>query len=312
MESQFYNFLSNKLRYKHLMLIDKINRHGNLNQAAISLSISQPAATRMLKDIEQSIGFELFKRKSRGMEATEVGIEIINFCKSSLGNLERCANNISYWKQGGFGLLEIGAIMGTAPDWLAYSISKLKSKYPLLKISLKGETSDQLIKLISKRQIDFAVGRFTDLQNHNWLDFFPIGNERLLIVVRKDHHLVKQKAITLNDLIDLPWVLQPFRTPTRQVLEKELEKNNLQSPKNIVECDSIFALIQIVQMTDAVTVLPEPVLRDYIKTGLLAVLPISLSKELSPFGIIQYKDEIVSPIGQEFIDILNEVSDTKK
>lgn len=290
------------------MLIEKINRHGNLNQAAISLSMSQPAATRMLKDLELSIGFQLFKRKSRGMEATQIGIEIINFSKSSLGNLERCANNLTHWKQGGFGLLEIGAIMGTAPDWLAYSISQLKDKYPLLKISLKGETSDQLIKLISKRQIDFAVGRFTDLQNHNWLDFFPIGNEKLLIVVRKGHELLQKKSVHLTDLIDLPWVLQPFNTPTRQVLEKELEKNNLNSPQNIVESDSIFALIQIVQMTDAITVLAEPVLRDYIKTGLIEVLPVNLNKELSPFGIIKYKDEIISPMGQEFIDILNSIS----
>ncbi|WP_035052126.1 LysR family transcriptional regulator [Andreprevotia chitinilytica] len=303
-----YQSLLHRLRYKHLFLLVSLAEHGNLHQAADTLSMSQPAATRMLQEIEQHLDCILFERLTRGMRATAIGEEIIRFARTTLGGLERCTDNLTQWQRGGFGQLVVGTIMGAAPDWIAQSVAELKVNKPLLKIRIKGETSDQLIELLGQGKIDFAIGRFSELDQHNWLDFEALGNEVLLLVVRSGHALAGKEAVNLPELVEWPWVLQPLTSPARQLLEHEFEQAQVGTPQNTVECDSIFATLQLVQRSDAITVLPEAVLRDHLRAGLLTTLPLPIGKTLSPFGVLTRKGENVSGVATEFLDILRRIS----
>ncbi|GAB7128691.1 LysR family transcriptional regulator [Amantichitinum ursilacus] len=303
-----YQSLLHRLRYKHLYLLVALDEHGNLHQAAETLAMSQPAASRMLREVEQYLDCPLFERLARGMKPTEVGIEVIRFARATLGGLERCADNLTQWQRGGFGQLIVGTIMGAAPDWIAQAVSDLKVRKPLLKIRIKGETSDQLIELLEQGRIDFAIGRFSDLEQHNWLDFEALGNEKLLLVVRSGHALAREESVTLAQLATWPWVLQPMTSPARQLLEHEFEAAQVSAPQNTVECDSIFATLQLAQRSDAVTILSEPVLRDHLQAGLLVTLPLAVGRSLAPFGVLTRKGEEVSHSGVEFLDILRRMS----
>lgn len=306
--SYLYRSLLHRLRYKHLFLIASLADTGNLHQAAEILNMSQPAASRMLQEIESNLDCVLFERIGRGMRPTIIGEELIRFARSTLGGLQRCADNLMQWQKGGFGQLVIGTIMGAAPDLVAQAVSEFKSVKPLLRVRIRGETSDQLIELLSDNKVDFAIGRFSALQQHNWLDFEPLGNEDLLLVVRSGHALTIDAPRTLAELAEWPWVLQPISSPARQLLEKTFEQEQISTPKDTVESDSIFAILQLVQRSDAITLLPESVLRDHLRMGLLVALPIDPHLSLPPYGLLRRKGEEISDTGNSFIQILRRVS----
>ena len=302
--TQTYLTLLNRLRYKHLLLIISVHDLGNLHEAAQSFNMTQPAVTRMLHEIENTFGFPLFERLPRGMRPTALGTEAVHFARTALAELERFVGDLSRKQGGGYGQLFIGAIMGAVPGLVANAMAEIKSRKPLLMIRVMGEISDQIVVLLEQRKIELAIGRFSMLLHHNLFDFEALGNEILCVVVRKGHSLASHDQLSLKELCDWPWVLQTLTSPARQIVEAEFERANVKTPSNLVECGSIFANLLLVEQTDAITVLPESVLRDHLKTGLVVELPLSIGKTLPPFGILTRKDEQLSEIALEFVDIL--------
>ncbi|MES1935872.1 LysR family transcriptional regulator [Salinisphaera hydrothermalis] len=297
--------LLNRLRYKHLLLIRLLDERRNLHRVAEAMNISQPAATRMLREIETTFDSQLFTRDAKGVTPTRLGSVLIQFAHNALTRLDRCAEELQRYRSGDGGELAIGAIMGAAPDLVAEAVIEMKQDRPLLRIRLMGETSDQLLDLLSRSQIDMAIARFSSALQHNEFDFEPLGNERMIAVVRRDHALVNAPTPPLADLLeDWPWLLQPVETPARQALEKELEQRGLVSPRDVVECGSIFAALQLVKRSDAILVMAESVVRDYLEFGVLTALPVSLGEALAPFGILTRRGERLSEAGHQFAAVV--------
>ncbi|MFQ3789333.1 LysR family transcriptional regulator [Halomonas sp. A29] len=300
-----YSGLIGRLRYKHLLMISTLGSRRNLHQTAAAMHMSQPAATRMLSEIEKVFGCQLFERTARGMHPTPLGEMLIDFADNSLTRLDRCAEEVHRYQLGGRGQLTVGAIMGAAPDLVAQSIIELKRQRPLLQIRLMGETSDQLVELLEQDKVDIAIARYATSVQHNQFDFEPLGNETMVTVVRRGHPLCTTGLPPLEQLLEAwPWILQPMATPARQALEKEFEMEGLVSPRDIIECGSIFAALQLVQQSDALLVMAETVLRDHLQTGLIERLPLLLGRTLSPFGLLTRKDTLYGEPVTGFCDIL--------
>lgn len=304
-----YQALLARLRYKHLLLVATLGRLRNLHQTSAAMHMSQPAATRMLGEIEKVFGCRLFERTARGMTPTTVGEMLIDFADNALTRLDRCAEEIHRYQLGGRGQLTVGTIMGAAPDLVAQAVIQMKRERPMLQIRLMGETSDQLVELLEQGKIDIAIARYATSIQHNQFDFEPLGNETLVTVVRHDHPLCRQPLPPLARLLEeWPWLLQPMATPARQALEKEFESAGLVSPRDIIECGSIFAALQLVQQSDCLMVMSKTVLRDYLDAGLITRLPLSLGRALAPFGLLTRKDTLFAEPVSSFCEILRQSS----
>jgi len=300
--------LVNRLKFKHLALLVALDDARNLHQAAEAINVAQPSASRMLSDIEEAFGFLLFERNARGMQPTPLGVTTLAYARRSLADLTRFAADLESKRRGGHGQLTVGAIMGAAPDVLAMAIAELKSERPLLNVRILGETSDQVVQLLHRREVDLALGRLTTPLQHNDFDFEPLSREAMRLVVRAGHPLGKQTPLSLDALISWPWILQPITSPARALFEEELARAKLASPSNIVECASIFATLQLLQNSDAVAMLPESVVRDYLRAHLLVELPIEIGKSLSGFGLLRRKHETLSEPAEYCIALLRKYS----
>ena len=293
-----------RLRYRQLALLVALREHRNLHRAAAAVHLAQPSATKLVHDLEQLFGVPLFERLPRGMQPTELGAEVVAFAKRSLVDLQRFTEDLDNKRKGGYGQLMIGAIMGAAPDVVARATADLKKARPLLSIRLMGETSDEIVGLLLEGKIDLAVGRFSNPLQHNVIDYEVLGNEILYIVARASHPLVRVRRLQLAELGDCPWILQPLTSPARQIIEQEFGQAGMKTPANIVECTSVFATLQLLQTSDAVTMLPESVVRDHLQAGLLAQLPLTVGKSLPGFGILTKRGEPLCSTAIEFIESL--------
>ncbi|MCW2243831.1 LysR family transcriptional regulator [Azospirillum canadense] len=296
--------LMNRLRLKQLALVAALGEQRNLHRAAAAINVTQPTATKMLHDVELVFGFPLFERLPRGMQPTELGREVVRFAVRLLADFDRFAEDLDDKRRGGYGQLVVGAIMGAAPDLVARAVADLKAKRPLLVVRLLGETSDEILDLLAERKIDLAVGRFAGPLQHNEFDFEPLANETLYVVARAGHPLAGMPTLELRDLAELPWVVQPLTSPARQLLEQEFAQARMATPANLVEASSIFATLQLLQTSDAVAVLPESVVRDHLRAGLLGRLALVIGKNLTGFGILTRKGELPSAVAVEFLRAL--------
>jgi DNA-binding transcriptional LysR family regulator len=300
--------LVNRLRLKHWALLSALGEVPTLHQAAARISVTQPAATKMLADIELAFGFPLFERHPRGLHATALGEQVVGHARQSQAGLARFIGDLEIRRQGGHGQLVIGAIMGAAPDVVARAVARIKLERPLLHVRIVGETSDQITLLLRRHEIELAVGRLASLLDHDMFDFDPLANETLQVVVRAGHPLLRRRGLTLASLMDWPWVLQPVASPARQVLESELAQANLGTPRNTVESSSVFAILQLLQNSDAVAVVSESVVRDHVRARLLRTLPIAVGRDLKGFGVLTRRDETLSAVATVFVGHLRDAA----
>lgn len=296
--------LVGRLRFRQLALLAAIGEHRNLHRAAQAVHLAQPSASKLVHDLEQLFGVPLFERLPRGMEPTELGAEVLAFAKRMLVDLQRFAEDLENKGKGGYGQLMIGAITGAAPDVVARAIADIKKQRPLLSIHLVGETSDEIVQLLLEGKIDLAVGRFSNPLQHNEIDYEALGNEVLYFVARTDHPLTRVRPLALHMLEHTPWILQPRASPARQIIEQEFGQSGMKTPANLVECRSIFATLQLLQKTDAITMLPESIVRDYLRAGLLVRLPLKLRRSLPGFGILFRRGEPLTATAMQFVEAL--------
>jgi DNA-binding transcriptional LysR family regulator len=297
--------LFNRLRYKHLHMLVALGSSQNLHRASQILNMSQPAATRMLHEIEEMFGCELFERLPRGMRPTALGRQLLQFAETALNGLNRCAEDLSARQLGGYGYLTIGTIMGAAPRLVMNTIAEIKALQPQLRIRITGDTSDQIIRSLEQGKIDLAVARRNAAMDSQHYAFEALGNERLLLVVRKGHPLLRRRRLTLEELVGAwPWILQPDSSPARIAFDGELERLALPQPADIIECGSVYAMQQLVQLTNALMVLSETALSDYLKMGLIRALPLELEERMAPFGLLWRQGEKPTQAQSTFIELL--------
>src|SRR5471032_2557674 len=106
-------FIRARLKTRQLLLLVAMEEEGNIHGAAEVLNMTQPAASKLLKDLEDMLEVKLFDRLPRGVRPTWYGETMIRHARMALASLSQAHEEIDALKAGRFGSCSIGAI--TAP-----------------------------------------------------------------------------------------------------------------------------------------------------------------------------------------------------
>lgn len=291
------------LKVRHLSLLVALADHGTTHSAADALNMTQSTASKMLRDVEDIFQAALFERGPRGMIPTPLGAFAVENARAQLSRLQRFSDEFVARRTGGYGTLSIGAITGAAPDLVARAVAEIKASRPQLSVSLHGETSDDILSELEAGRLDLAVGRFSAERHRTVFAFEPLAEERLVVVACAGHARATA-ARRLEDIQDCPWALQPESNPTRHVLDAAFDKAGLGRPKDSIECSSILLILNLVQESDAVALLPEAVVQAHLQAGLLTILDIRPEVRLSGFGLVTRRKEPLQAAALEFCEIL--------
>ncbi|WP_192858657.1 LysR family transcriptional regulator [Pseudomonas putida] len=304
--------LFKRLKYRHLHMLVTLGNCQNLHRAAETLNMSQPTLTRMLQEVEDAFGCALFERQPRGVVTTPVGEELLKFAHSALNSLDRCVEDLTARAEGGYGHLAVGVVMGSALDRVVSTIATMKSASPHLGIRMMSDTSDLLIEMLEQERLDVAIARLGTPSDRSRFEFEPLGNDRLVMAVRSGHPLATHSPAKMEELIQKwTWLLQPAASPGRKAVERWWADQDLLPPSKTIECSSIWAMLQLVQLTDAVMVLSEAVIHDHVRTGLVTVLKGHVIEGLPPYGIILRKGMVRSRELQGFLSHLHQAAHLK-
>ena len=296
--------MQNRLRLKQLVLITALNELRSLHKVAEFMHLSQPAATKMLHEIEETLGVTLFDRLPKGMRPTIFGESAVSYANMAIADLGKLREKIAAQAEGSIGTIALGSIPTPVQGLLADVIVAVKSEFPRLKISVLVDTSAALIQLLEQGKLDVVLGRMTDHAKLDQLNFEVLDNERLSVVAGKGHPLAAERRLSLADLAEQPWVLQPLSTPMRQLLERTFYEAGVLTPKQLVETNSTLLIAALLQSSPMIAILPTVIAMDYATAGTLCILPIEIKYQLEPFGIITRKERLFDPTLTQFLNIL--------
>lgn len=101
-----------RLRLRQLRLLIELDRCGSLHKAAEAMGISQPGATKALREVEEVLGVPLFQRLPSGLVANDVGRCVVRYARLIHSDLGHLREEVLGIVQGQGGRLAVGSIMG--------------------------------------------------------------------------------------------------------------------------------------------------------------------------------------------------------
>ena len=282
-----------KLRQLHLLVA--LEDTGKLHDAAASLRLSQPAASRMLAEIERIVGTQLFERHSRGLLANHYGEAMIRRARTMLAELAQADREITALRSGEGGIVGVGAVMAPAAEVLVDAVATVRERLPRLQISVRVETSDALIEALLASQLDFIIARIPRTVDPSPFSYREHGPEAAYLVARNQHPLARRAEVLPHDLDGCDWVLQPRGSLLRHSVEAMLRRHGVRAPERVVSTPSVLMMIMLLTRTDMIAALSAPVADLLMVEGQLRRLALRESITVEPFGLITVKDRPLSP-----------------
>ena len=295
--------LLNRLRMRQGALFLPIGQHRTLRAAAAQLGLTQPAATKMLQELESAMGHALFDRVGRGLQLTAAGHCVLAYFEGLQGHFDALTRELGELEQGSAGKLCIGSIMAASPAVLTQALIRLKALYPLLTIEITVDTSDRLSDALRRGDLDLVIGRVPDT-NAGAFSFSPIAEEALSIVASPQHPLAGQARVAWAELLAYPWILQPHGSPMREVMEHEFKNQRSPLPRGLIETASILTTTNLIGNSDMLAVMPTEVAERYEAHGLLACLRYTVRQRLSVYGTIAARDRPAGPAATQLMQFL--------
>nr|WP_314541205.1 LysR family transcriptional regulator [uncultured Massilia sp.] len=288
-------FLKARLKTRQLLLLIALDDYRNIHRAADELHMTQPAASKQIKDLEEMLDVKLFERLPRGMEPTVYGETMIRHARMALTSLALAHDDIVTLKSGLTGQVEVGVIMTPAMALLPRAIARVKEAAPLLRIGVQLETSNVLLDKLQHGTLDFMIGRIFETSDTSGLTYEELTEEPACAVVRPGHPLLERRQLGLGDIAPLPWILPPHGSILRYRFDMMFRRAGLAPPANVVDTTAMLMITALLQQTDSLHVMPLEVAQYYASLNVMRILPIELPCKMDAFGIIRQQDHLLSP-----------------
>lgn len=297
-----------RLRFRHLQFLDILGTTRNLRLTAEQMHITQPAATKVLMDIEEMLEARLFDRLPRGMRPNELGLFTLRYAHAALDGHRKFVDEFSTLKQGGHGHVTVGAISGSAAHLLIAAVAELQRLRPLLVVKVLEQSSDQLIVWLAERKIDVMIGRFTDQAQRDQFRYERLAGEALQVTAGVHHPLRGAAAPGLLELSRWPWILYPTSTALRKVSDDIFSSTGLALTSGIVETPSFLFALELMQSTHMLSLQPAALVDKFVRRGLLTRIASDLPNGMPDFGLITLQGEPPGTAVQAFIDVIRGIA----
>jgi DNA-binding transcriptional LysR family regulator len=280
--------LSRRLKIRHLSLLSQIDQLGSLTRVAAALGISQPAATKALAEIESIFGAPLFTRSAQGMEATAMGRLAIVRARHMLQDLETWTREVEALRAGQTAHLHLGAVPYISGGLLTGAIAQLYERHGVT-VTLHRATTDHLLQLLRDRELDCMIGRASSIGDMSDLTHQVLYRQRPRIIAHPRLAVaMARRRPDWTELAAMKWVLPSTNTPTRQMLNEQFIRVDVQPPQPMLETYSPDVIEGMLGMNDSLlSLVPEDLALELCQRGVIALVAWDFDWELPPVSLIR-------------------------
>lgn len=297
--------MARRLKPHHLRLLVKISESGRLQFAAEVLGLSQPAASRVLAEMESSIGAPLFERTPKGMTPTPVGQAVLRHAQAILSGYADLETEVAGLQGGQMGEVRVGSVTGPAIRCLVPAILKIKQDAPLIEPTFEVGPSSELMARLEKGQFDFIIARLPNGYDSRAFTVLPARSEVVSLVVRAGHPLLARDRVSLADVARYQMALQVRGSPLRTALEEAFLAQGVQMPAQITNTSSLLIMLGLLEESDTVATMAEEV-ATLLTRGAggagLRELPLDRQIMVPPYFIIMERGKQLSRAGERLLD----------
>lgn len=245
------------MKLQQLQCLHEVVKQGmNMSVAATTLYTSQPGISKHLRDLEDELGLQLFRRSGKRLVGlSEPGEKILQVVENVLADI-RAIKQISteYYKNSGNTLM-IAATRHAATHRILPILNQYYQIQPNIALEVQEDEPIKIAKLLASGETD--IGIISDLPDMRPdLVYFPLDSWQLVILVKKTHPLNQKKRIEFKDLIEHPLSTYARGTTSRNVIENAFAEQDL-SPRIIHSLSKSKLIIGDIKVGNNVGIITE-------------------------------------------------------
>ena len=237
------------LRVRDFELLLAIHAHRSVTAAARELGLTQPAASRTLKDIEQMLRVHLFERdRANGMQLTGAGELVLARSRGLVADLDAMSDELSAYKAGSGGHLRLGLIPFVPGGLIERLIATLVGPAHRMSVSISEGSTRQLLDELAMQRLDALIGRSASDRITEGLTRESLLRQDACLLAHAQNPHVRKTGFSLADLDAATWVLPPRGTPSRTAINECFAAAGLEPPAATIEASSSKVIYHVLCM----------------------------------------------------------------
>lgn len=300
-----------QINLNHLRYFYEVARSGNMRRAATRIGISQPALSKQIQALEDTIGLQLFYRTPKGLQPTGDGDVVFGFCERIFGHLRDLEGALDLRRKGSAGRVTIGAINSISTHLLPNYLKTYRDTYPKVRIKVVTVRSKAVLKAIVEHKVD--VGLVAEQPTSEQFVWRPFMKTPLVVVAAPTNPLAveareTQRPLSPEKLHRTDMVAFDAPAPTRRVTERHLAKLGVE-PRVIAECPSIETISSMVERDLGFAVLPAHCVETEVKGGRLSIVPVADWNLERTLYLVHLAGPPLAPTVRHFADLFPTLSE---
>ena len=286
---------------RHLKVFVAVCKENSITTAAKKLYISQPAVSKVIREMEDYYGTPLFDRISKRIYLTEAGEKVHDYAlhiNSLFEELETSLIGVDSVSQ-----LKIGSSITIGTHFMPNYIHEFSKRFPNIKTFVTIDSSDVIEKSVLNNELDLAL--IEGLVHSESIISTDFVEDELIVICDLNNPLLSNNSVSVSDIASQQFLMREKNSGTRELSESILTLHNI-SIRPLWESTSTEAIIHGVSKGIGISILPLQLVQDYISRNLVARLYVTNLKFQRQYHIIYHKNKFLSAAALEFIKLCNQ------
>lgn len=239
------------MELRHLRYFIALAGSLNFTRAAERLHVTQSTLSHQIKQLEEELGTPLFERIGKRVALSEAGDEFLHHATRALHEIDLGLGALRRNSSDMAGELRIGATHSFNLGFIPDCIAAFQQKHPQVKVVAEELSADQVASRLQQGTLDLGVAYRPSAPGG--LQFEPLYNEEMVLVVARDHPLARRKRVRMVELHRLPMALLPSSFATRQMLD-ECFRSCGAEPQVVAEINTLAPMVELVAKTQLASI----------------------------------------------------------
>ena len=299
----FYNGTIGRVNLNQLRVFEAVARTGSFSRAAEALSVTQPAVTLQIRQLERDCGVQLFERIRRRPRLTDAGRTLQDYARRIFALVDEAGRHL----EGARGLTSGTLRVVTGPTGATYVtdlITAFHRRYPGIHVALSLDVSEGIVQRVVTLTDD--IGLLGAEQQHPALARRPFYGDPLVVIVAPGHAWARRRSVSVRELADAPLITREAVSTTRRFIEARLGAATRRLRVRM-ELGSNDAIKRAVALGAGIGIVSREVVRTELTAGTLHALAIRERGFVHPIDLVYHRDRSTSPLIAAVLEVARTV-----
>ena len=243
------------MNLNHLVYFRTLAKLEHYTKAAEELSITQPSLSHAISSLERDLGTYLFEKQGRNIKLTKYGKIYFEYVDRALSELEKGEKKLKELNNIATGTVEVGYIYTLGANFIPRLIKKFtdEKENKNIKFVFGQGTTKELIQGLKEERYDIVFCSM--VENEPDIEFIPVTNEELVVIVSNEHPLAKEDSIDLEMIDNYPFIGFSEKSGIRPLINNLFQQINL-TPNVICEVEEDSAIVGLVEINYGISIVP--------------------------------------------------------